>query len=412
MSESDKYFSGHEPRATSYPRSFLSAKAALFGESTIRNMTLVCRAEGALNLAQGLPEDEPPELVKAACIAAIQAGHNQYARTWGIPELGQALAEKTQWFQGFSFDPEIELTVSCGGTEAMMAACLATLDPGDEVLIPYPYYENYRAELLMCQAVPVFVPLQADDQLRFSLDISVLESAVTARTKGIVINSPQNPTGKVYTRAELNALAEFAVRHNLLVYTDETYEHMVYAGHEHIAPATLPGMRERTITISSLSKTYSATGWRVAWAIAPPELTDAIRKVHDFLTISAPHPMQHAAVTALKLPRSYYDQLLETYTRRREILCGGLAAAGFQISWPEGAYYVLVNLRELLHQNESVDEFGLRLIREAGVGGVPGTAFMPGHQGDAPWLRLSFCKQEATLNSGIQKLSQWLAKKA
>lgn len=391
--------------------SFVSAKAALFGESLIRNMSLVCRAHEAINLAQGLPEDDTPAEVKAACIAAIDAGYNQYARTWGIPELGAALAEKMAWFQHFDFDPETELTVCCGGTEAMMAAFLATLDPGDEVLIPYPYYENYRAELLMCGAVPVFVPLQADAGLRFSLDIAALEAALTPRTKGLVINSPQNPTGKVYSNTELAALADFACRHDLLVYTDETYEHMVYAGH-HRSPVTLPGLRERTITISSLSKTYAATGWRVAWAIACPELTEAIRKVHDFLTIAAPHPMQRAAVTALRLPRSYYDALLATYTHRRELLCRGLETAGFRIAWPDGAYYVLVRLDGLLQPQESVSDFGLRLVREAGVGGVPGTAFMPGHQGEAPWLRLSFCKQTATLEAGLTRLQAWRQQQA
>lgn len=389
--------------------SFLSAKSALFGESIIRNMSLVCRAHQAINLAQGLPEDDTPAAVKAACVEAIQAGYNQYARTWGIPELGMALAAKMKRFQGFEFDPETELTICCGGTEAMMAACLATLDPGDEVLIPYPYYENYRAELLMCGAVPVFVPLSHDQALNFSLDLTALEAALTPRCKGLVINSPQNPTGKVYSQAELTALAEFAVRHNLLVYTDETYEHMVYDGLEHISPATLPGLRERTITISSLSKTYAATGWRVAWAIAPPEITDAIRKVHDFLTIAAPHPMQRAAVTALELPESYYAELLATYSARRELLCNGLEQAGFRISRPQGAYYVLVRLDELLAPGESVYDFGLRLIREAGVGGVPGTAFMPGQAGDAPWLRLSFCKQAPTLEAGLERLRAWIS---
>ncbi|PKL79513.1 MAG: aminotransferase [Candidatus Melainabacteria bacterium HGW-Melainabacteria-1] len=389
----------------------LSAKSALFGESIIRNMSLVCRAAGALNLAQGLPEDDTPESVKAACISAIQAGHNQYARTWGIPELGRALAAKMQWFQGYDFDPETELTICCGGTEAMMAAFLATLDPGDEVLIPYPYYENYRAELLLCGATPVFVPLShGSGDLHFGLDLAALEAAITPRSKGIVINSPQNPTGKVYSQAELMILADFACRHNLLVYTDETYEHMVYAGHSHLSPITLPGMRERTIVISSLSKTYAATGWRVAWAIAEPELTEGIRKVHDFLTIAAPHPMQHAAATALSLPRGYYDELLARYTHRRQLLCDGLEAAGFRITWPEGAYYVLVNLSGLLLPGESVYDFSLRLIREAGVAGVPGTAFMPGQAGEAPWLRLSFCKQASTLASGVERLGNWRAR--
>lgn len=393
-------------------RSFLSRKAALFGESTIRNMGKYCSELGVVNLAQGLPEDDTPEVVRQAAIAAISSGYNQYARTYGIPALGQALARKMKRFQGFDFDPESELTVCCGGTEAMMAACLATLDPGDEVLIPYPYYENYRAELLMCGAEPVFVPLAHDAALRFSLDIAALEAAVTPRTKGLVINSPQNPTGKVYNREELQALADFALRHDLLVYTDETYEHMVYAGHAHISPVTLPGMRERTITISSLSKTYSATGWRVAWSIASPELTDAIRKVHDFLTIAAPHPMQRAAITALDLPAAYYDDLLATYSHRRELLCGGLEKAGFRLAWPEGAYYVLVDLGTLIQPGESVYDFGLRLIREAGVGGVPGTAFMPGGSGDAPWLRLCFCKRDETLQDAVDRLGNWMSRQS
>lgn len=385
---------------------FVSRKAALFGESTIRNMTLVSRQYGAINLAQGLPEDDTPELLKQACIEAIQRSHNQYARTWGIPELGAALASKMQRFQGFDFDPETQLTVCCGGTEAMMASFLATLDPGDEVLIPYPYYENYRAELLMCGAVPVFVPLNLTEPMSFELDVDMWESFVSARTKGIVINSPQNPTGKVYTRSELQDLADFAIKHNLLVYTDETYEHMVYAGFEHVSPATLPGMAERTITISSLSKTYAATGWRIAWAIAEPEIATAIRKVHDFLTISAPHPMQKAAVVALNLPNSYYQELLQTYSQRRQIVCSGLEKAGFRFVWPQGAYYVLVHLGDLLKPDESVYDFGLRLIHEAGVACVPGSAFMP-EDDPTPWMRLSFCKQSETLHAGIEKLTQW-----
>lgn len=388
--------------------SFVSRKAALFGESTIRNMTLVCRAHQALNLAQGLPEDDTPAELKAACIAAIEAGHNQYARTWGLPELGQALARKMKWFQGFEFDPESELTVCCGGTEAMMAAFLATLDPGDEVLIHYPYYENYRAELLMCGAKPVFVPFELTAELHFGINLQALEAAITPQTKGMVINSPQNPTGKVYSRSELEALAQFAIRHNLLVYTDETYEHLVYAGHQHISPATLPGMAERTITISSLSKTYAATGWRVAWAIAIPEISAAIRKVHDFLTISAPHPMQQAAAVALELPGSYYEQLLTSYSQRKELIYSGLQQAGFELAQPEGAYYLLLKLTDLLQPAESVYDFGIRLIHEAGVAGVPGSAFMPGYSDDTPWLRLSFCKHQQTLKAGVERLTRWL----
>lgn len=386
--------------------SFIATKTRFFRESIIRNMSLLCREHQALNLAQGLPEDDTPEVIKQACIEAIQAGFNQYPRTWGISELLEALAERQSAFQGQNFT-EDWVTICCGGTEAMMASFLATLDPGDEVLIPYPYYENYRAELLMAQAVPVFVPLRTDPQINFHLDFEALEAAITPRSKGIVLNTPHNPTGKVFTRAELEQLSQFCQKHNLLVYTDETYEYIVYSGAKHISPAIIPGMKERTIQISSISKTYAATGWRIAWAIAPPEITEGIRKVHDFLTIAAPHPMQKAAVVALRLPQSYYDTLLDTYTQRRNLLCTGLRRANFKICEPEGAYYVFVAISQLLKPHETPYEFSIRLIKEAGVASVPGTAFMPEQHHKQAWLRFSFCKKRETLEAAIQQLTAW-----
>lgn len=386
--------------------SFIAERTHAFYESTIRQMTLVCQQYGAINLAQGLPEDDTPEPVKQACIEAIQQGYNQYARTYGIPELAAALAAKMQAFQGLNFEPESQVTVCCGGTEAMMSAFLATLNPGDQVLVPCPYYENYRAELMMAGAEPVFVPMAFAPERGFQLELPALERALGPRTRGLILNTPHNPTGQVLSRSELQQLAAFACAHNLLVYTDETYEHMVYSG-EHISPAVLPGMAERTITISSLSKTYVATGWRVAWAIAAPELTEAIRKVHDFLTISAPHPMQRAAAVALALPDSYYAELLARYAARRELLCQGLQAAGFRFAWPAGAYYVLADISQQLQPGERVRDFSLRLIREAGVGTVPGSAFMPGGAEDTPFVRFSFCKQLPTLQAAVERLQGW-----
>ncbi len=376
-----------------------------FRESIIRNMSLVCQEHGALNLAQGLPEDDTPEVLKTACIEAIQAGYNQYARTYGIPELGKALAEKMQGYYGLTFDPESWTTICCGGTEAMMAAFLATLDPGDQVLVLSPYYENYRAELMMAGAQAVFVPMRLDAEMQYQIDWPALEQACGRRTKGLIINTPHNPTGKVFSRAELEQMAALCERHDLLVYTDETYEHLVYQG-QHIAPATIPGLQARTITISSISKSYAATGWRVAWAIAPPEITAAIRKVHDFLTISAPHPMQHAAAVALRLPDSYYAELLSRYQQRRELLCGGLARAGFTFSRPQGAYYVLLDVSAYLRPHENILYFAHRLTREAGVATVPSSAFLEKND-RAAWVRLAFCKQPDTLSQSIEALSAW-----
>lgn len=386
----------------------IAQKTRQFRESIIRTMSLVCQEYDAINLAQGLPEDDVPQAVKQSCIEAIEKGFNQYARTFGIPELSAALSDKLLRDYGIEADPESCTTICCGGTEAMMAAFLATLDPGDEVLIPYPYYENYRAELIMAGAVPVFVPLEVDAELRFHLNLEALEQAITPRSKGLIINTPHNPTGKVFSTQELQALAELCERHNLLIYTDETYEHMVYAPLQHIAPASIPGIWERSITISSLSKSYSATGWRIAWAVAPAEITTAIRKVHDFLTISAPHPMQKAAVTALQLPAHYYTDLLATYAERRELICHGLESAGFKFYWPEGAYYVFCDLRDKLQAKETALDFSMRLVKEAGVGSVPGTAFMPGETNEErPWVRFSFCKNKATLLAGLERLQDW-----
>lgn len=384
---------------------FHADRLAHLKESTIRNMSLVAQKYGAVNWAQGLPEDDAPKALKQACIEAIETGYNQYARTFGVKELGLALEKKLKTHRQWVFDAESMVTICCGGTEAMMASFLATLNPGDEVLVFSPYYENFRAELLMCGAVPVFVPLASDEHLNFSIDWQALEQALSPKTRALILNTPHNPTGKVFSREEMSALAQFVEAYDLLVLTDETYEYLVYDGYEHLSFATLPGMQERTITIGSLSKSYAATGWRVAWAIAPESITKGIRAVNDFLTISAPHPMQRAAITALELPESYYTQVLETYTQRKNVLCKGLDALGLTHSTPQGAYYLLWDIAPYLKPQESCMDFALRLTQEAKVATVPGVAFT---SEDTQWVRLSFCKHLDTLETGLDYLGKWL----
>ena len=285
-----------------------SKKAGLFRESVIREMTRLVNAQPVpgVNLAQGFPDFPAPDELKEAAIAAIRADVNQYAITWGHKDARAAIAQKFERTGGFSIDPEREVTVCCGATETMISAFLACVDPGDEVVIFEPFYENYGPDAILSGAVPRFVRLSAPD---FEIPWDELERAFTTRTKAIVINTPNNPTGKVFTRAELTRIAELCVKHDVLAITDEIYEHIVYDGAEHVILATLPGMSERTITVNALSKTYSVTGWRVGYAIASPEITNAIRKVHDFLTVGAPAPLQKAVVAAMSLPESYYTKL-------------------------------------------------------------------------------------------------------
>lgn len=385
---------------------YVSSKAALFEESVIRKMTQVCLQHGGVNLAQGFPDFPTPPEIQEACIKAIRDGHNQYARTWGAPSMVEALAEKMLWFQGMRIDPGSEVTICCGTTEAMIASLLATIDPGDEVIVTSPFYENYGADTILCGAVPRYVTLHPTPG-GFEFDRDELAAAFTSRTRGIIVNTPNNPTGKVYSRDELQFIADLCIRHDVLVFTDEIYEHILYDGRTHIAIATLPGMAERTITIGGLSKTYSVTGWRVAWAIAAPPITAAIRKVHDFLTVGAPHPMQVAGAAALRLPKSLYSDLARDYSRRRDMMWTGLKAASFTGHYPEGAYYIMCDVTPFLRAGEDDTAFALRLVKEAGVATVPGSSFYSPPLLGNRQIRFCFCKKDETLADAAIRLRQW-----
>ncbi len=380
----------------------VSAKVETFTESVIREMTHLVGArhgEAGINLAQGFPDFAAPQVIKDAACDAIQKDLNQYAITWGAKEFRDALAEKTLRFTGLEVDPEREVTVCCGATEAMIAALMATLNPGDEVVIFSPFYENYGPDCVLSGAIPRFVTLHPPD---WSFDPDVLAAAFNDRTKGIIINTPHNPTGKVFSRFELECIADLCQRHDALVYTDEIYEHMTYDGAEHIAMATLPGMRERTITVNGLSKTYSVTGWRVGYTIAPPDITDAIRKVHDFITVGAAAPLQEAGAVALRLPNDYYRQLQAEYLERRDLLLAGLEEAGFRVYRPQGAYYLMA---EIDHFGMGSDvEFSRRLIEEHALAVVPGSSFYADPALGQTQVRFCFAKRRETLERAVDAL--------
>src|SRR4051812_44338485 len=316
-----------------------ATRTATFTESVIREMTRIANLHEAVNLAQGFPDFPMPEPMKEAACTAITADINQYAVTWGTATLRNAIAEKyRRWYQ-MEVDPNKEITVTCGATEAMASVFMALIDPGDEVIILEPFYENYGPDAILAGAQPVFVPL---DRPNWSLDLDRLAAAFSKRTKAIVLNTPHNPTGRVFTREEMTAIAELCVEHDVWAITDGPYEHMVYSGHHHEI-ATWPGMRERTITVSSLSKTWSATGWRIGWIVAPPAQTSPIRKVHDFLTVGAPAPLQTAAAVGFAFGAEYYNQFTASYKQKRDYMCGVLRDAGFKFSTPEGAYYIFAD---------------------------------------------------------------------
>jgi aminotransferase len=384
----------------------LSAKAGSFTESVIREMTRLNLAlhgpERAINFAQGFPDFEPsPEIVEAAQEALAAGGaYHQYATTWGAPALRQAVARKKSAEWGLPVDPEREVTVACGATESMMAAMLATVDPGDEVIVFEPFYENYGPDCILSGASPRYVALRPPD---WGFDEDELRAAFNERTRAIVVNTPHNPTGKVYRREELELIAELCQRHDAVAITDEIYEHMVFEG-EHISIATLPGMRERTITISGASKTYSITGWRIGWLIAPPELTSGIRKVHDFLTVGAAHPLQIAVAAALGFPPSFYDALLEEYRERRDVIVRGLREVGFQPNPPAGAYYVMAGIEGLTDRDDVA--FAHWLVETAGVATVPGSSFYADRELGRRLIRFSFPKRLATIERGLDALRQ------
>jgi aminotransferase len=379
----------------------LSEKAGQFTESVIREMTRLALAHNAVNLSQGFPDFAAPEEIKAAARDAITRDINQYAITWGAKSLRNAIAEKFQRTQGVAIDPEREITVCCGSTEAMMAAMMAIINPGDEVVVFEPFYENYGPDAILSGASPRFVRLRAPD---WSFDPDELARAFSNKTKAIILNTPNNPTGKVFSRAEMETIRDLCVRHNAFLITDEIYEHMLYDGATHISAATIEGLRERTITINALSKTYSVTGWRVGWAIAPPEVTSAIRKVHDFLTVGAAAPLQEAGAVALRFPDSYYEQLASDYLQRRDRLLGILGDAGFKCFTPRGAYYIMTDISAFGFANDV--EFARYLVKEIGVAAVPGSSFYHNPADGAQQLRFTFCKKEATLAEASRRLAK------
>lgn len=373
-----------------------------FTESVIREMTRVARKHDAINLAQGFPDFPAPELLKEAACAAIRDDVNQYAITWGAPSLRMALARKYREHYGMEVDTEREITVTCGGTEAMASVMLAVVDPGDEVVVMEPFYENYGPDAILCEARPVFLTLEAPD---YRLEKAMLEEAVSERTRAIVLNTPNNPTGRVFDRDELQAVADLCIEHDILAITDEIYEHIYYRG-EHIPLATFDGMRDRTITISGLSKTFSVTGWRIGTIIAPADLTEAIRKVHDFLTVGAPAPLQEACAVGLnELGPEYYRDMVASYQERGEVLVSALQEAGFACRYPQGAYYVLADFSAL--SDEDSMTFGRRLTAEGGVAPVPGASFFSAPERGHSLVRFVFCKQIDTLREAGERLRRF-----
>jgi aminotransferase len=370
-----------------------------FTESVIRMMTRLAREHDAINLAQGFPNFPCPEVLKEAAARALRDDVNQYAITWGAKRLRDALCAKYRQWYGLDVDPETEVTVTCGATEAMAATMLAIVNPGDEVIVFEPFYENYGPDSILCDASPVFVPMPPDGPL----DLDRLASAFGPRTRAIIVNTPNNPTGRVLSRPELEAIGELCRRHEVWAVTDEIYEHIYYEG-THIPIATLPGMRDRTITVSGASKTFSVTGWRVGTIVAPEGVTGAIRKVHDFLTVGAPAPLQEGVAAALEtLGPDYYASLAREYRERRDALMQGLRAAGFRCSPPQGAYYVMADFSDLSPLPD--DRFAFLLTREVGVAPVPGSSFYSAPASGRRYVRFAFCKTLDLLREAARRLA-------
>ena len=387
-------------------KTLLSDKVSHFTESVIREMTRQALMYGAVNLSQGFPDFPAPEEIKRAAQEAIAADINQYAITWGAKTLRDAIARQMQSWQGLEVDPEREITVCCGSTEAIVSTLLAVCNAGDEVVVFEPFYENYGPDSIVSGARPRFVTLRppADANGEWTFDERELRAAFHSQTKAIVVNTPNNPTGKVFTRRELELIRDLCVEFNVLAITDEIYGFILYDGAEHFSIASLDGMRERTITINGLSKSYCVTGWRVGWAVAPPEITNAIRKVHDFLTVGAPAPLQEAGAAALSLPASYYANLAEGYRRRRDRLVPLLAELGFRCFRPRGAYYVMTDISAFGYPDDVA--FTQYLVKEIGVAAVPGSSFYHNPRDGARQVRFAFCKRDETLDEAARRLQR------
>jgi aspartate/methionine/tyrosine aminotransferase len=379
----------------------LAAKrTATFTESVIREMTRIATMHQAVNLAQGFPDFSMPDAMKDAACTAIRGDINQYAVTWGTPVLRQAIAEKYRRWYNMEVDPDLNVTVTCGATEAMATVFMALMDAGDEVLIPEPFYENYGPDAILAGAKPVFIPFERPD---WKLDPDRLRKAFNKKTKAIVVNTPHNPTGRVLMREEIDVIAELCIEHDAWAITDGPYEHMVYSGHHHEI-ATWPGMRERTITISSLSKTYSCTGWRIGWIIAPPAQTSPIRKVHDFLTVGAPAPLQTAAAVGFAFDPEYYNQFTADYKTKRDFMSAVLREVGFAFAVPEGAYYIFTDFSKLSDLDDVT--FAKWMTQEIGVATVPGSSFYSNKEDGRQFTRFAFCKKQETLEHAAERLSR------
>jgi aminotransferase len=395
-----------QQRAVPPAKHFLSDKVSHFTESVIREMTRQAMMYGAVNLAQGFPDFSAPEEVKQAAQQAVAADVNQYAITWGAKSLRNAIARQMGIWQGITVEPEKEITVCCGSTEAMISTLLAVCNAGDEVVIFEPFYENYGPDSVLSGAKPKFVKLRPpkDELGEWTFDEKELRRAFDRHTKAIILNTPNNPTGKVFTRAELELIRDLCLEFDVLAITDEIYEHILYDGTEHISIVSLDGMRDRTVTINGMSKTYSVTGWRVGWAVAPEKITNAIRKVHDFLTVGAPAPLQEAGAAALSLPAEYYAKLAEGYRVRRDRLMPALTSAGFRCFRPRGAYYVMTDISGFGYSDDV--SFAKYLVQEIGVACVPGSSFYRDPRDGARQVRFAFCKKPETLDEAARRLSQ------
>ncbi len=369
-----------------------------FGETIFAGITELARVHDAVDLGQGYPNFDGPEFVKEAAMEAIRTGRNQYARMYGEPVLNEEIAKRFEKDTGMVADPDTEITVTSGCTEALASACLGLLEPGDEVIVLEPFYDAYVVDTVLANGVPRYVTLLAPE---FRVDPEAIRDAVTERTRAIIVNTPHNPTGRVFDQGEMQALADICIEHDLIAISDEVYEHMVYQG-EHISLAALPGMWERTVTCSSVGKTFSLTGWKIGWAIAPPPLTAGLRAAHQFVTYSASTPMQFGAAAALAAGNDYYDELLAGYGMRRDLLVAGLESVGFELFQPQGAYFVYANHTPFGFVDDVA--FVEHLIREVGVAAIPPSAFYHDSAAGSDFVRFSFCKNVSTLEAALDRL--------